>query len=457
MRRAIFLTCMILLLAAGPLPGQAQDDGLPVAYVVQPDDNLSRIALQYGVSTDTLQAANDLAGRYAVFAGQVLSIPADQAEDAPGTRTHVVGHDETLAAIAWQYGVPVEALIATNHIVHPGLLRTGQVLVLPGTALATAIPVPTSTPAATDVALESPDPYFASQDLGLLGPGVSPVAAMPTPTGTPAATGVAVALESSDPYFAPQDLGIIAEEIPPPPVWMSGVIQSGGPQMSAVFQRGLALGNNPRAFSKIGDCNSEEVYFLSRFDRGDYDLGPYVFLQPVIEHFAGSFARDSVSVWTGNHTWALFNPIWANPVVCLPGETPLACEFRVHRPSFVLIRLGTNDVGAPGLFEENLRKIIEFSIESGVIPVLGTKADQLEGSDAFNGIIRRLAQEYDVPLWDFGQRASTLPARGLMPDGIHLSYSDPYYSAAGTLQTGHALQNLMALMALDAVWHDVMN
>jgi hypothetical protein len=176
----------------------------------------------------------------------------------------------------------------------------------------------------------------------------------------------------------------------------------------------------------------------------------------VIDQFAGSFIRESAAVWTGNHAWALFDPVWANPAICQPGETPLACEYRVHRPSLALIRLGTNEAGSTALFETNLRQIIEFSIEQGVIPVLGTKADRIEGSDAHNEIIRRLAAEYQVPLWDFGKVAETLPGRGLMPDGFHLTYVAPDYTAPYALQTGHSVQNLLALMVLNDVWRNAM-
>jgi hypothetical protein len=121
-----------------------------------------------------------------------------------------------------------------------------------------------------------------------------------------------------------------------------------------------------------------------------------------------------------------------------------------------LIRLGTNEAGNPDQFETNLRQIIEFSIENGVIPVLGTKADLIEGSDQNNDIVRALAEEYGVPLWDFGRVADTLPARGLLADGFHMSYVPPDYTTSAALQTGHSVQNLMALMALNLVWHNAL-
>jgi LysM repeat protein len=265
------------------------------------------------------------------------------------------------------------------------------------------------------------------------------------------AAGIRDPRDVTDPSVLAPDMGILAPEAA---TWLinGSIISTGGPVVRATYQLGQELGNNPHAFSKIGDCNSEPPFYLVKFDEGAYDLGPYGYLQPAIDHFTGSFARKSATVWTGNHAWAVFDPTWANPAMCLSGESPIECEFRVNRPSIVLIRLGTNEANTPDLFETNLRKIIEFSLERGTIPVLGTKADRLEGSDAINDLIRALADEYKVPLWDFGRAADNIPGRGLRADGFHMTFGSPYYSDPAALLTGHAVHNLTALMALDAVW-----
>jgi hypothetical protein len=252
---------------------------------------------------------------------------------------------------------------------------------------------------------------------------------------------------------ADADLGILTQETAQ--LLDSGVIALNSERLRTIYLYGLSQGNNPHAFSKIGDCNSEPPFFLAKFDRGEYDLGPYGSLQPVIEHFAGSFDRNSAAVWTGNHVWALFDATWSNPALCQPGEIPLACEFRIQKPSIALIRLGTNEAGNAALFEENMRRVITFALEHGTIPVLGTKADRLEDSDAMNALIRDLAAEYGVPLWDFSAAADQVPARGLMPDGFHLTYFPPDYSQPLALQSGHGMQNLTALLALDTVWREV--
>ena len=140
--------------------------------------------------------------------------------------------------------------------------------------------------------------------------------------------------------------------------------------------------------------------------------------------------------------------------MCLSNESALACEFRIQNPSILLIRLGANDVGVPQAFENNLRDVIEFTIENGVIPILGTKADRNDGaSNANNRIIRRLAEEYELPLWDFDRLADTLPRRGLTTDNVHMTINFSHdFTDPNTFTTAHGMHNLSALILLDNLW-----
>jgi hypothetical protein len=220
-----------------------------------------------------------------------------------------------------------------------------------------------------------------------------------------------------------------------------------------IYSKGQTLGRNPRAFSKIGDSTIENPYFLTRFDEGAYNLGDYAYLQPVIDYFAGSFARQGMAVRLGLHSWSIMDPLWADKTTCQPNETIIACEFRLHNPSVVLIRLGSNDTGVPESFDKNLREIVEFSVENGVIPVLGTKADRHEGpGNVNNTIIRQIATDYRIPLWDFDRVAQALPGSGLDLDGVHLTTFYAHdYTLPEALQRGHGVHNLTALMALDEI------
>ena len=225
-----------------------------------------------------------------------------------------------------------------------------------------------------------------------------------------------------------------------------------------IYRIGQGLGRNPNRYSKVGDSTVENPHFLARFDEGPYNLGTFNYLEPAIANFRGSHARGSLAVAIGLHSWSANDPMWADSGTCLPNETPVECEIRVNNPALLFIRLGTNDVGMAGSFEANIRQIVETTIAAGVIPVIGTKGDRLEGSNENNDILRRIATEYTIPLWDYDRVADTLPGRGLDIDGAHMmtfyahDYNDPT-----AFTRGHAMHNLTALMMLDALWRQVLS
>lgn len=221
----------------------------------------------------------------------------------------------------------------------------------------------------------------------------------------------------------------------------------------AIYARGQALGRDPHALSKLGDSTLLNPHFLGPFDTGDYKLGEWAYLQPTIGHWRGSFERHGIAANHGLHSWTVFDPMWADEKWCEAGEHLLACEFRLQNPSVVFVRLGSNDAGSPSGFRFNVKEVIEYAIENGVVPIIGTKADRFEGSNENNDILRALAAEYHVPLWDFDLLAGTLPGRGLDTDNIHLIIDDlPHdYTDPAAFQRGHAMQDLSALVTLDQV------
>lgn len=221
-----------------------------------------------------------------------------------------------------------------------------------------------------------------------------------------------------------------------------------------IYQHGLAAGNNRRAFSKIGDCGSTPAWFLGDFDRGPrfYRLGKYGELSAVIQEFQGSYDRTSLAARSGFNASALFVPLWSDRTYCLAGEPPLACEYRVHKPIIAFIMLGTNDVWRPEEFEPQMRKIIEFSIQSGVIPILSTKADNQEGDHSINAVIARLAWEYEIPLWNFWAAVQSLPNHGLQEDQAHLTWGRNLFDDPEALTKAWPVRNLTALQVLNAVW-----
>jgi hypothetical protein len=278
------------------------------------------------------------------------------------------------------------------------------------------------------------------------------------PTKTPLPTAQAVTTSKATAASKPA-----ATEIPAVPVTpgvVNGVaidqflVMPAGVQqaMREVYAKGQTLGRNPRAFSTAGDSTIETPYFLGPFSTTKYNLGGYGYLQPTIDFFAGSFGRDSVAVRIGQHSWSVLNPVWADKKRCQPNESPLACEFRLNQPSVLIIRLGVNDAGVPKLFDTNLRKIVDYTIEQGVIPILSTKPDEREGTGTINDLVKQIAADYKLPLWDYELVAKTLPGRGLGADGAHMtSFWQNDYRLEAAYTRGHAMQNLTALMVLDKV------
>jgi len=229
------------------------------------------------------------------------------------------------------------------------------------------------------------------------------------------------------------------------------------------YQRGRILGLEPHTVSKVGDCISDNQHFLSPFGLGRYNLGPYTYLQGVVDYFATSWALDSLAAYDGLVTSAVLDPVFANPLACLPGETPLRCEYRVHRPSVAVIMFGAQDLlfTPAEQFDRNLRRIVHETIQAGVIPLLSTFPGNLERWDQsvrYNQIVAQVARDYDVPLMNLWLALEALPHHGLNEDGRHLSLplTDSGDLSPLNLQRGYPLRNLVTLQALNAVWRGAM-
>ena len=225
-----------------------------------------------------------------------------------------------------------------------------------------------------------------------------------------------------------------------------------------IYQRGLARGNDPKRFSKIGDCQVIRQYFLGYLDDGDQTvrLGDnYGKLNAALENFRGSYTRGSEAVRTGYNVASVLSALNADPKACKAGETPLDCEFRTWNPSIVIISMETWTPDRPtAAFEGYLRQIVDFVVSRDVVPILATKADNLEGDHSINAMIARVAAEYDLPLWNFWAAADSLPTHGLMEDGFHLT-NGPSFLTGENLKTAWNVRNLTALQSLEKVWREV--
>lgn len=100
-------------------------------HVVQPGENLYRIALEYDMTYTALAAANGIINPDLIYVGQELTIPSEVPAEPTGEGTHVVQPGENLFRIALRYGLTVEDIAVANNISNVNLIYPGQELRIP--------------------------------------------------------------------------------------------------------------------------------------------------------------------------------------------------------------------------------------------------------------------------------------------------------------------------------------
>lgn len=224
--------------------------------------------------------------------------------------------------------------------------------------------------------------------------------------------------------------------------------------MREVYELGLILGNDPTHFSVIGDCQNVSSYFLASFEKpDDYSLGSeYAYLQPTIDYYRGSFSRVSVAVKGGFNAAAVISPLRADPKTCNPNESPLDCELRLWKPSVVIVSMETWWSHKPAEeYDKYMRKVLDRILETGAVPIIATKADNMEGDNSINDTVAQLAYEYEIPLWNFWAAVQPLPDRGLSDDGFHLTFARNFFDDPTRMKNAWPWRNLTALQTLDVV------
>ncbi len=272
--------------------------------------------------------------------------------------------------------------------------------------------------------------------------------ASPTSTATATATIVPSNTATQDARLDPED-------------WQDWpVIPVVSATAKAIYERGIKAGNHEDRFSKIGDCQNIQPYFLWMFDQPDrYELREdQAYLQEAIDHFSGSFERESAATKGGLNVAAVISTsyLWLDPERCEDGESPLTCELRLYQPSIAILSMEEtwgrdNKVEN---YEKYMRQVIETVIEFGTVPILATKADNLEGDHQINQAIAQLAYEYDIPLWNFWRAVQPLEDHGLNEDGFHLTGLNNFTNIED-LEDGWPMRNLTALQAIDSVWRQL--
>ena len=113
--------------------GDRSDVGGTVEYVVEPNDTISEIAVNFGVSENTILQNNGFLNPRRLKPGTTLTIPA-----ADGL-VHKVESGETLESIGKKHKVDVEKILTQNQLTGEVALQEGMELIIPG---ATKAPPP---------------------------------------------------------------------------------------------------------------------------------------------------------------------------------------------------------------------------------------------------------------------------------------------------------------------------
>jgi LysM repeat protein len=125
----------LIIPGATGMPSEpSMPSGRPGVHIVQPGENLFRIALSYGTTVDAIAEANHIVNPWFIYVGQELTIPGGgdgMPPYDPGGRVHVVQPGDTLYSIAVRYDTTVQALMVANNLTSPNLIYVGQTLSVP--------------------------------------------------------------------------------------------------------------------------------------------------------------------------------------------------------------------------------------------------------------------------------------------------------------------------------------
>lgn len=433
-----------------PQPPESTPATAPdVLYTVQVGDTLWIIATQFDISMEAIMSANpELNPAGLIFPGDQLVIP--QSQNAPATTTSEAWPITAQVNVEGS-GLRLREGPGLDHAVILELASLTPLTVTGRLADNTWLQVRTTYDDYGWVFAEWVDLFIDLEDV--------PISSEDLPLEIPSET----------PFPADETSTPPSPDQPSQYNFISGVTDN----VKEIFNQGLALGNRPNVFSKVGDSITYTNAFLYPIGWNNYQLHQHAYLQPAIDYYSeawarthNSFANYSLAANIGWSAHALLTSAVSHETYCGERESPLECEYRLVKPSIALIMLGTNDVPSTPLasYENAMREITETTIEYGIIPILSTIPPMyMDGTagrvEAINAIIKELAQEYDVPLLDLWAALQGLPDDGLRSDGVHLSLAPAGQNAYFTtvnLQYGMPVRSLTAVQALDLVWRTVL-
>ena len=220
--------------------------------------------------------------------------------------------------------------------------------------------------------------------------------------------------------------------------------------LTDVFSRGQEERLDPHHFSVAGDCQNIPNAFLGFYDDTEryFFTDADAYLQETVDWFAGTWNRDGLAVDGGFNFPAIFTPLRADPDQCEDSESPLVCEIRTYQPAFMIISMEFVYEGRTAVnYEQYLRDVVDYALSQNVVPILMTKADNVEGGHRINLVTAQVAYDYDLPLINWWRAAQSLPNNGIdadrandVPPSFHISFE------AWSARSYAALQTLDAML-----------
>ncbi|GAA1811756.1 muramidase family protein [Agromyces neolithicus] len=126
---------------------------VPAEIVVADGDTVSGIAERHGLSTAEVLAHNGLSWSSLIFPGQRLALPGGASHAAPPPSPaaeiakHTVVAGDTMSGIAAAHGLDLDVVLRANGLGRQSLIFPGETIVLPSSAAAPVIDVPSAAPA----------------------------------------------------------------------------------------------------------------------------------------------------------------------------------------------------------------------------------------------------------------------------------------------------------------------
>ncbi len=119
-----------------PMPDPSPDPDKPpkyesnIYYVVKPGDTLSHIALWYNTTVEELVKLNDIQNPNLIYVEQKILITTSGDPNKETHITYVVKKGDTLTKLAIRYGTTINSIVKLNNIENPNLIYIGQVLTI---------------------------------------------------------------------------------------------------------------------------------------------------------------------------------------------------------------------------------------------------------------------------------------------------------------------------------------